>query len=70
MSKNLYQSIILDGDIVPSLWKHEAAIKIAGRWVALPTEDYRWVLPGLGYAAQNFIEGIGEEVNNVNHLNG
>jgi hypothetical protein len=21
-----------------------------------------WVLPGLGYVAQNFIEGIGEEV--------
>lgn len=29
-------------------------------------EDFEipvWVLPGLGYVAQNFIEGIGEEVN-------
>jgi hypothetical protein len=28
-------------------------------------EDFEipvWVLPGLGYVAQNFIEGIGEEV--------
>jgi hypothetical protein len=28
-------------------------------------EDFEipvWVLPGLGYQAQNFIEGIGEEV--------
>lgn len=31
-------------------------------------EDFElpvWVLPGLGYIAQNFIEGIGEEVNNI-----